>query len=66
MKKNTKIALGLIAAATAGVAIGLLLAPEKGKDLRKKIKDSTDNLTDDILSAIKTGKEKLMNVQKAS
>ncbi len=66
MKKNTKIALGLIAAATAGVAIGLLLAPEKGKDLRKKLKDSTDNLTDDILSAIKTGKEKLMNVQKAS
>jgi gas vesicle protein len=36
MTKNTKIALSLFAAAAAGAVVGMLLAPEKGKDLRKK------------------------------
>jgi len=62
MTKNTKIALSLFAAAAAGAVIGMLLAPEKGKDLRKKIKDGTGNLTDDLLSTIKSGKAKLQEV----
>ncbi|WP_044170966.1 YtxH domain-containing protein [Flectobacillus major] len=63
MTKNTKIAISLLAAATAGAVIGLLLAPEKGKDLRKKIKDGTGSLTDDLLSAIKSGKDKYQDVK---
>ncbi|MDI9862135.1 MULTISPECIES: YtxH domain-containing protein [Bacteroidota] len=62
MTKNTKIALSLFAAAAAGAVVGMLLAPEKGKDLRKKIKDGTGNLTDDLLSTLKTGKAKLQEV----
>ena len=62
MTKNTKIALSLFAAAAAGAMVGMLLAPEKGKDLRKKIKDGTGNLTDDLLSTLKTGKAKLQEV----
>ncbi|MDI9868796.1 YtxH domain-containing protein [Flectobacillus roseus] len=62
MTKNTKIALSLFAAAAAGAVVGMLLAPEKGKDLRKKIKDGTGNLTDDLLSTLKTGKSKLQEV----
>ena len=62
MTKNTKIALSLFAAAAAGAVIGMLLAPEKGKDLRKKIKDGTGNLSDDLLSTIKSGKAKLQEV----
>ncbi|MFY7829654.1 MAG: YtxH domain-containing protein [Flectobacillus sp.] len=62
MTKNTKIALSLFAAAAAGAVIGMLLAPEKGKDLRKKIKDGTGNLTDDLLSTIKSGKAKIQEV----
>ncbi len=37
MTTRTKIILGIVGAAAAGVAIGLLLAPEKGTDLRKKM-----------------------------
>jgi gas vesicle protein len=50
MTTKTKIILGLVGAAAAGVVIGLILAPEKGTDLRAKISqragDWTDHLTD--------------------
>ena len=41
MTTKSKIALGILGAAATGVIIGLLLAPEKGKEIRKRIKDST-------------------------
>lgn len=50
MTTKSKIILGLVGAAAAGVVVGLLLAPEKGEDIRKKIKttagDWADHLTD--------------------
>lgn len=50
MTTKSKIILGLVGAAAAGVVIGLILAPEKGTDLRAKISqragDWTDHLTD--------------------
>ena len=43
-----KIALGLLAGIAAGAVLGILLAPEKGKDTRNKIskkgKDYSDSL----------------------
>jgi gas vesicle protein len=48
MTKSTKIALGLLGAAAAGLVVGLLIAPEKGKDIRKKIKEKTGDLTDQL------------------
>ena len=38
MTTTSKIALGILGAAAAGVVIGLLLAPEKGSEMRQKIK----------------------------
>jgi len=40
MTTRSKIVLGLVGAAAAGVVIGLLIAPEKGADLRQKVKDT--------------------------
>ena len=40
MTTRSKIILGLVGAAAAGVVIGLLIAPEKGADLRQKVKDT--------------------------
>ncbi len=49
MTTRNKVLLGILGAAAAGVAIGLLIAPEKGTDMRKKIRqtagDWADNLT---------------------
>ena len=55
MTTKSKIILGLVGAAAAGVLVGLLLAPEKGEDLRKKVKDTAGDwaghLTDLFASA---------------
>jgi gas vesicle protein len=50
MTNKSKIILGLLGAAAAGVVVGLILAPEKGTELRSKISqkagDWADHLTD--------------------
>lgn len=40
MTTKTKVILGLVGAAAAGVIVGLLVAPEKGSDMRKKVGDT--------------------------
>lgn len=50
MTTKSKIILGIMGAAAAGVVVGLLLAPEKGTEMRQTIKrtagDWADHLTD--------------------
>lgn len=53
MTKNAKVAMGIFGALAAGVLIGMLVAPEKGKDLRLKIKKNADKLTDQLSHLLK-------------
>ena len=48
MDKSTKTILGIIAVGAIGVAIGMLLAPDKGSNTRAKIKDSLGDLDDQL------------------
>lgn len=57
MNNSSKVILGLVAAATVGAAIGMLLAPEKGKDLQKKLKEGASQLFEEINELIATGKD---------
>ncbi len=59
MKNRDKILLGIIGAAAAGVAIGLLFYTEEGKKARKKIKNTSNDWADSLGSVIASGKEKL-------
>jgi gas vesicle protein len=43
MTTQTKVILGLVGAAAAGVIVGLLIAPEKGSDMRKKVGDTASD-----------------------
>ncbi|MGZ5222034.1 MAG: YtxH domain-containing protein, partial [Chitinophagaceae bacterium] len=38
MNTNSKVLLGILGAAAAGVVIGMLVAPDKGNETRKKLK----------------------------
>jgi gas vesicle protein len=57
MKLTTQVILGFAVAAVAGAAIGMLLAPEKGKDLQNKIKDGAQDWLDQLSSLLNTGRD---------
>jgi gas vesicle protein len=48
MTTRNKILLGILGAAAAGVVVGLLIAPEKGKDMRKKIRQTAGDWADNL------------------
>ena len=63
MSDNGKILGALVLGAAAGAVLGLLFAPSKGSDLRKKIKDNAEDLIDELTDKIKEGKEALSEMK---
>ena len=57
MKTSTKVILGITVAAAAGAAIGMLLAPEKGKELQRKIAEGYKDWLAEFASLLKLGKD---------
>ena len=62
MKNSRALFIGIFAAATAGVIIGMLIAPEKGEDLRKNIKDTAGDWTKKLADLLAEGKEQFKNL----
>ena len=48
MDTSTKIIIGALAGVAAGIAIGMLLAPEKGADTRQKLVDGYHGLGESL------------------
>lgn len=63
MNNTTKMVLGVAGAAAIGVAIGMLLAPEKGSETRKKIGDSVKDIADQLSEFFAAGKEELSKIR---
>jgi gas vesicle protein len=59
MTTGTKVVLGILGAAAAGVAIGMLIAPEKGSEMRTRIKRSAGDWIDTLSNLFVKGKEEL-------
>jgi gas vesicle protein len=49
-----KIVLGVLAGIAAGAALGVLIAPDKGANTRKKIKQSGADLANDLKENVTT------------
>jgi gas vesicle protein len=49
MNDNTKTMLALFAGLAVGATLGIILAPEKGSELRDKLGDSLKKTSDDLL-----------------
>ena len=66
MKDFSKVMLSFIVGALAGTVAGVLLAPDKGKNTRKKVKKSIDDLSkkakdsmDDLSAKVKDSMDDL-------
>jgi gas vesicle protein len=57
MSTKSKVLLGILGAAAAGVVIGLLIAPEKGTEMRKKIRKTAGDWADNLSHLWANGKE---------
>ena len=66
MKGTTKITLGVLGALAAGVAIGLMIAPEKGSETRKKMKKKAESWVDQLGNVLSDGKELMEDVKENS
>lgn len=57
MSTQSKVLIGILGAAAAGVVIGLLVAPEKGADMRQKIRKTAGGWVDSLGHLWTRGKE---------
>lgn len=67
MKTDSKVLLGLLAGAAIGAIAGILFAPDKGSETRKKITKNTsemgDQLKDTFNDFVDTVKDKYRNAK---
>ena len=61
MNTKSKVLIGILGAAAAGVVIGLLVAPEKGQDMRKKIKKTAGDWAENLSHLWAKGKDEAEN-----
>lgn len=63
MNNTGKIVTALAAGAAAGAVLGILFAPNKGSETRKKISDAGKKLAEGVEKNFKKGKEKLSHLE---
>ena len=63
MTTRTKVILGLVGAAAAGVIVGLLVAPEKGADMRKKVGETATDWADRLSDLFASAKGEVDNLK---
>jgi gas vesicle protein len=63
MNSTSKILITAIGAAAAGAVIGLLLAPEKGSELRQKIQSAANDWADQLIDLVNSSREKMGEVK---
>jgi gas vesicle protein len=59
MSKSSKVLAAFVIGAAVGAAVGLLLAPEKGSETRRKLYEEGQRFADSVQEKVKEGKEKV-------
>lgn len=62
MTQRTKLIVGILGAAAAGVAIGMLLAPDSGSNIRRNIGRTAGTWASSVGDLVSTAKDQLSTV----
>ena len=57
MNTQSKVILGILGAAAAGVVIGMLVAPDKGEETRKRLRKTAGDWVDNLGHLWERGKQ---------
>lgn len=63
MRDSSKVLGALVLGAAAGAVLGLLFAPDKGSNIRQKIKDNAEDILDELADKIEEGRETLSGLK---
>jgi len=63
MTDTTKILAAFAAGALVGAAVGILFAPDKGSETRRKIGEEGKKIADSMKNKIRAGKEEFDNLK---
>lgn len=63
MTTTTKVILGIVGAAAAGAVVGMLLAPDNGSEIRRKVKDTANDWACQLADLFAEGKSELQNLK---
>jgi gas vesicle protein len=63
MTTKSKVILGLVGAAAAGVLVGILLAPDKGTEVRKNISKTAGDWAGQLKDLFTTAKDEIANLK---
>jgi gas vesicle protein len=63
MNTTGKIIAAVAAGAAAGAVLGILFAPDKGSETRRKMAEESKKFTDEIKDAVARGREKLSGLK---
>ena len=58
-----KTALGLLAGVAIGATLGILFAPDKGSETRRKLNEQGKKFADDVKDKFDKGKEKFKDMK---
>lgn len=62
MTTKSKVILGLVGAAAAGVLVGILLAPDKGTEVRKKITQTAGDWASQLSDIFNNAKDQVTDL----
>ncbi len=63
MKTTSKIMIALGAGVVIGGVLGLLFAPDKGSETRKKVSEAGEKLNSELKNTLEKGKEMLASLK---